>query len=163
MDRKRGGHQVGKLSIKRIRVALAFVSVLSIPALADEYPKQPAEEQALVWVSATEVWIQSETPIADTVWETIDVAPVMTKEHKPVYPTDAKKQGLEAEVWVQALVATDGTVHCAKITETSEHGLAPGFEFSALNAAIRNVFHPARKNGKPAATWVKYPVKFRLS
>lgn len=150
-------------SFSRFGVGLILAGALTFPALADEFPKRAKDEQALVWVSATEVWVSSETPIADTVWATIDVAPVMTKEHKPEYPKNAKKQGLEAEVWVQALVAADGSVHCAKITEASEHGLDPGFELSALHAAIRNVFRPATKNGKPAATWVKYPVKFRLS
>lgn len=152
-----------KSSVGRIGMGIALVGALATPTLADEFPQRGNDEQALVWVSATEVWVSSETPIADTVWATIDEAPVMTKEHKPEYPKDAKKQGLEAEVWVQALVATDGSVHCAKITEASEHGLEPGFELSALHAAIRNVFRPATKNGKPAATWVKYPVKFRLS
>lgn len=151
------------ISINRIGLAFVSLWVLAVPALADESPKQAKQELPLVWVSATEVWVRTETPVVDTVWETIDVAPVMTKSHVPEYPNEAKKLGLEAEVWVKALVATDGTVHCAKITEVSEHGLEPGFELSALHAALKNTFRPAQKAGRHAATWVAYPVRFKLS
>jgi TonB family protein len=143
--------------------ALSTVVALASTSFGDEFPKTTAHGAALVWVSAIEVWVSSDTAIVDTVWQTIDIAPVMTREHQPVYPDYAKKLGLETEIWVQALVGIDGNVHCAKISEVSDHGLEPGFELSALHAAVKNIFRPAQKNGRPAATWVTYPVRFRLS
>jgi protein TonB len=86
----------------------------------------------------------------------------MKTESKPAYPEGAKIKGLEADVWVQAIVGTDGLVHRAKITKPSAHGLEPGFELCALNAAMGNIFDPALKEGKPVAVWVTYPVSFRL-
>lgn len=129
-------------------------------AFAGEITK--GTEDGLVWVSATEVRLASDTSTIDTSWQALDQMPSIKQEARPAYPEDAKIKGLEADVWVQAAVGTDGAVHRARVAKKSAHGLEPGFELCALNAAMKNTFVPATKGGQPVAVWVTYQVSFRL-
>jgi protein TonB len=104
----------------------------------------------------------------------VEQNPVMIYEEVPVYPKTAKKAGLEATVWIKALVNRKGEVakafvyksprskdntDVASLKSTSK----AGFEESALKAAYKCKYKPAVKNGQPVAVWVTYSVKFTLS
>lgn len=143
-----------------LALLLHFSAMASSPVLAEK--SASTGQTGLVWVSATEVRLASDTSVVDTAWQKLDNMPIMKTESRPAYPEGAMLKGLEADVWVQAIVGTDGLVHRAKIAKPSAHGLEPGFELCALNAAMGNIFDPAVKDGKPVAVWVTYPVSFRL-
>lgn len=121
-------------------VTLAFVLPLSgvrmQNALADEKLPQPDE------------------------FVKVDEGPVMVESYDPVYPQSAKEEGLEGTVWVQALVDTEGAVSNARIARSSGHEI---LDLSALDAAKKNKFTPAKLEDKPVATWVTYKVAFALS
>ncbi len=154
---------MGKLLTCTAAALFCVALALASPAVADEAAKTPSvAPSALVWVSATEIRLGGDPLIVDTAWQALDQMPIMKDQAPTAYPEAAKEKGLEADVWIQALVGTDGAVHHARVTKQSTHGLEPGFEICALDAAMRNTFEPATKDGKSVAVWVTYPVSFRL-
>lgn len=151
---------MGRQATYTVPLLAWLIAAMCPSAFADTAPKSNTPD--LVWISALEVRLTSDTTVIDSAWQKLDNMPIMKTECRPSYPEGAMLKGLEADVWVQAIVGTDGLVHRAKITKPSAHGLEPGFELCALNAAMGNIFDPAMKEGKPIAVWVTYPVSFRL-
>ncbi len=79
---------------------------------------------------------------------------------QPVYPEEARKQGIEGMVLVNVLVDASGEVVQAKI----ERSDAPVLDKAALDAIRRWKFTPAvSKEDEPVAVWMTIPVKFKLS
>ncbi len=89
-----------------------------------------------------------------------DIAPVQVVSATPLYPPLARRAGIEGDVWVKALIGTDGQVLDAVIFKNSETNA--GFEEAAIKAARLNVWKPAVANGIPVAVWIAYKVSFRL-
>ena len=89
----------------------------------------------------------------------VDEMPVMTKEETPVYPENLAEQEITGDVWVRALIGTDGKVREAHPVNPNKY---EEFNTAAIDAALKNEFTPAQKNGKPVAIWVTYKVSFRL-
>jgi len=90
----------------------------------------------------------------------VEVPAEMIYEEVPEYPRLAKSAGMEAVVWVKALVDKDGEVKQAMILKSS--GSKAGFDEAALEAAYDCKFKPAIQNGRPVAVWVSYQVEFVL-
>ena len=97
---------------------------------------------------------------SDTIFTKCDVEPEIIKEVAPIYPAHAKKDSVEAELWVKAYVDSHGIVKSAKVSKCSHPDA--GFEAAALKAAYANNFKPALSGGKPIAVWVSYKVTFKL-
>ena len=89
----------------------------------------------------------------------VDLMPEIVYQETPVYPDDAKKAGIEGEVFVASYVDKDGSVTKAKIKQTSGK---PSLDKAALEAAYKYKFKPALKGEQPVATWVTYKVVFVL-
>jgi TonB family protein len=92
------------------------------------------------------------------------MVPVLIRESAPVYPEAAREAGVKRDMWVQALVGSDGHVRMARIVKTDDTtgSSALGFERSALTAAMQMVYKPAMRNDQPVETWVTYNVTFKL-
>ncbi len=90
----------------------------------------------------------------------VEVPAEMIKEEIPEYPRLAKSAGMEAVVWVKALVDKEGNVKQAMILKSS--GSKAGFDEAATEAAYKCKFKPAIQNGRPVAVWVSYQVEFTL-
>jgi TonB family protein len=90
----------------------------------------------------------------------VEKMPEMTYMENPKYPESAKKAGAEGEVWVKAFVNEEGAVTEAVVAETSGD---ENLDQAALDAALKNKFTPASKDGKPVGVWVTYKVMFELS
>ncbi len=91
----------------------------------------------------------------------VEIPAEMIYEHTPEYPRLAKQAGMEAVVWVKALVNKDGTVKKAVIFKSS--GSKAGFDEAAVAAAYKCKYKPAIQNGRPVAIWVAYQVEFTLT
>lgn len=91
-----------------------------------------------------------------------DAPPEALSMIDPVYPEKARKLGIEAELYVRALVDSEGKVAQAEIIKIEASKKNLGFEKSALKAAHHATYKPAQKDGKPVATWIAYAVKFKL-
>ncbi len=88
----------------------------------------------------------------------VEIPAEMIYEHVPEYPRLAKTAGMEAVVWVKALVDKNGNVRDAMILKSS--GSKAGFDEAAVKAAFKCRFKPAIQNNRPVAVWVSYQVEF---
>jgi protein TonB len=89
-----------------------------------------------------------------------DEMPVAISTTQPIYPDLARRAGLEAKVWLKALIDKDGNVRDVKIIECSNKDI--GFEEAAITAAWKSSWKPAIANGLPVAVWITYAVVFTL-
>ena len=80
-------------------------------------------------------------------------------ETAPEYPEEAQKKNIQGDVWVQALILKDGTVHETKLHKSSGNKL---LDESALKAGMLNKYKPGYQGDKPVACWVTYKVSFVL-
>ncbi len=90
----------------------------------------------------------------------VEEYPVPVYQEPLVYPEMAERAGIEAVVYVRALVDKEGRVHDAIIEKAS--GTNAGFEEAALAAAMKNRYKPAIQNGRPIPVWVSYRAVFEL-
>ncbi len=94
-------------------------------------------------------------------FQSVDAMPEMVSQVAPVYPSEEKSKGIEAVVWIKALVGRSGSVLKATVMK-SEPG-TEAFQKAALDAALQNKFKPATVKNNPVAIWVTYKVNFVLS
>jgi protein TonB len=78
---------------------------------------------------------------------------------KPYYPESARRRGQEGTAYVRLSVDAEGEVTAASISKSSGH---PLLDASALKAASRWKFAPARTGGQPVGTEVIVPIRFKL-
>lgn len=90
----------------------------------------------------------------------VEIQPRMVYEEKPIYPRLAQKAGMEAIVWIKALVDIDGIVVDAVVYKSSGSNI--GFDRAAVDAALLCRYSPGIQNGIPVPVWVCYKVEFRL-
>lgn len=91
----------------------------------------------------------------------VEIYAEMIYEEVPDYPRLAREAGMEAVVWVKALVDKEGNVKRAMVLKSS--GSRAGFDEAAVAAAYKCKFKPAIQNGRPVAVWVSYAVEFTLT
>jgi TonB family protein len=90
----------------------------------------------------------------------VDEAPEVVTKTPPVYPHDAREQGLEGYVAVKLLVDADGSVRQVNILKSKPDGV---FDEAVGQAAGAWVFKPGKIGGKPVPTWVMTTLQFRLN
>ena len=84
--------------------------------------------------------------------------PVVTHRVVPDYPKDAFDRELQGEVKLKLLVGEDGRVKAIEVISSTDEV----FNASAIAAAKRFRFSPAKKDGKPVQDYVLLPLRFRL-
>lgn len=77
----------------------------------------------------------------------------------PTYPAELRKSKVEGVVTVVFLLNEDGRVESPKV-ETSTR---PEFEKPALEAVRKWRFRPGEKDGAPVRTYIRYPIRFRVT
>ena len=80
---------------------------------------------------------------------------------KPPYPSRSRDLGEHGIVMVAVLVGEDGRVVEARLANSSGYHLLDGSALSTVRQKWR--FRPARKGGKPVATWVRVPIRFLIN
>ena len=85
--------------------------------------------------------------------------PQLIERVEPVYPDEARKEGLQGAVLVQIVVDRDGSIREAKIAK----GLGHGFDEAALEAARKLRFSPAMQDGIPVSVQLNYEINFQLA
>jgi len=76
----------------------------------------------------------------------------------PVYPDDARRQGIEGVVVLQTVVSSTGEVAHAKVVR----GVHGGLTEAAVAAVGQWRFEPARLDGEPVAVSYILAIRFRL-
>jgi protein TonB len=86
--------------------------------------------------------------------------PQLLREVKPVYTEEAKKQGIQGTVRLDAVVLADGTVGEVRVTQSldSKYGL----DDQAVKAMKQWLFKPGSKDGKAVAVRVDVEMTFTL-
>lgn len=77
----------------------------------------------------------------------------------PKYPPSAREKGYEGTVYLRAMIERDGRVGNLAIDRSSGYEI---LDRAAVDSVREWTFLPARKDGKPVASWVLLPVKFVL-
>lgn len=77
----------------------------------------------------------------------------------PVYPSQARRNGMEGAVILSVEVLPDGAVGDLRVKRTSGH---PILDSAAIEAVKAWRFHPATRLGKPVTSRVEIPVRFSL-
>ncbi|MCK9425011.1 MAG: energy transducer TonB [Ignavibacteriaceae bacterium] len=101
---------------------------------------------------------QSEEDPAMNKYIEVDKMPDMVNQINPVYPEEAKKNGIEGRVFVKVLIGKKGEPKRVVVIK-SDNDI---FNQSAIEAAMKYTFTPALKGGNPVAVWVVMPFKFEL-
>lgn len=86
--------------------------------------------------------------------------PTVAVQVPPIYPEDARKNGIQGNVHVQILVGKDGLVKEATVIK-NETG-SKDLEKAALDAVYKWKFDPGKLEGKPVEVHVIIPIKFKL-
>lgn len=86
------------------------------------------------------------------------LSPEAIKRIGPIYPEEARNEGVEGEVQLKMLVMADGIVKRSIVLTSSN----PIFNRAALVASMQWTFRPAMTNGKSINAWVSIPFRFRL-
>ena len=86
--------------------------------------------------------------------------PQKIKHVNPVYPTEAKKEGVQGTIVLQALIAEDGTVRETSVLEGEDTRLVD----AAREAVGQWLFEPMRdEDGEPLAVLFTVTIRFALS
>ena len=80
-------------------------------------------------------------------------------QHRPAYPSSARRLGVQGTTLLNVLVADDGRVANVVVVQSAGH---PDLDQAATEAVRRWRFEPARRGTDPIAMWVLLPVQFRL-
>jgi len=80
-------------------------------------------------------------------------------QHRPAYPSSARRLGVQGTTLLNVLVADDGRVANVVVTQSAGH---PDLDQAAADAVRRWRFEPARRGTEKVAMWVQLPVEFRL-
>lgn len=87
----------------------------------------------------------------------VDQKPKSLNKVKPIYPMQAKAQGITGKVFVEFIVNTDGSVSNVKVLRGSEK-----FHQAAIEAALKLKYEPAKHQGHIVPVWMTLPISFRL-
>ncbi len=132
-------------------------------------PKLPVAATSPDQVEATTI---ERTDIIESFREVTDVEPLTVpfwKVEKPpvlrylaqaIYPEIARLAGIEGKVTVEALVDTNGRVINTKTLKSSGN---PTLDQSAIEAARKAVFTPAKQRDEFVRVWVAIPFEFKLT
>lgn len=84
-------------------------------------------------------------------------SPTKTHHVDPIYPSEAKANGVEGVVVIEATIGTDGTVTDARVLKS-----IPALDQAALDAVLQWEFRPTLLNGEPVAVVMTTTVNFTL-
>ena len=80
-------------------------------------------------------------------------------QHRPAYPSSARRLRVQGTTLLNVLVADDGRVANVVVAQSAGH---PDLDQAAAEAVRRWRFEPARRGAEKVAMWVQLPVEFRL-
>lgn len=77
---------------------------------------------------------------------------------EPTYPPQLRAMGVEGEVKARVIVLADGSVGGAQLESSSDEAFT-----TAVRESLRHArFEPARRAGRPVASWITLQLRFRL-
>lgn len=89
----------------------------------------------------------------------VDVQPIPTRQTRPSYPFELRKNGIAGESVVIFTIRTDGTVTDASVVRAADLRLGE----SAVEAVLKWHFRPAQVKGLPVNCRLMLPLVFSLN
>jgi protein TonB len=87
----------------------------------------------------------------------LDSQPTLIEFRNPVYPVEARKQGIEGVVLLKALIEPNGKIKEVKVLKS-----IPIFDKSAVDAVEHWRFTALTSHGNPVYVWMIIPIRFQL-
>jgi TonB family protein len=87
-------------------------------------------------------------------------APTKLRHVNPVYPDSMREAGREGQVWIDAIIGSDGLVQAVRVMGAHVH---PDFAAAALEAVRQWQFTPTLLNGAPVEVRMTVTVDFSLA
>ena len=136
-------------------------------------PPAPVEKKEVVTVSnqpkASENFVETKEEVVvereEIVYlpqhkiSSVPIIPSREVLSRIVYPPMALKQGIEAVVYLELFIDSNGSIKKIKVLKDPGHGFAQ----AAVKALEGVTCVPANANGKNCAVRYRYPVKFTLN
>ncbi len=131
---------------------------------------EDAEDDYQSWMDAIEELsklFEAAAPAADESKDDVtfvpyDTPPQVIGQISPVYPSDARKAGIQGTVILEVQVYKDGSVGDILVKRSVQAG--PGGLDEAAIAAVRAVsFEPGETDGEPVDTLLIIPIEFKLN
>ena len=136
-------------------------------------PPAPVEKKEVVTVSnqpkASENFVETKEEVVvereEIVYlpqhkiSSVPIIPSREVLSRIVYPPMALKQGIEAVVYLELFIDSNGSIKKIKVLKDPGHGFAE----AAVKALQGITCVPANANGKNCAVRYRYPVKFTLN
>lgn len=85
-------------------------------------------------------------------------SPVLTREVKPIYPQDAKDEGVKGVVELEGVVEKDGSIDQIRVTRNVDARL----DEAAIKALSQWQFKPGTKDGEAVRVRVNVELTFTL-
>lgn len=120
-----------------------------VPREVELSPNEPSESASLFVPKA--IYKVSEA----------DQSPVKLEGEKPIYPSLARKLGIECTLFLKILIDEKGNVREVKVAKASSSASKYGFIQAAREAILKWRFLPANIKGKPVSVWAVQQVSFR--
>lgn len=154
--------------MKRFVCSLACLGMLLVPLLAaaQDIQKEQVQKQSVTLMTRdgdslvpknVDV-VYNPTKRQDKQPPPFDQAPEAKSMVQPKYPDAATKAGTEGMVWTKVSIDENGRVTKVIVTKSD----AEIFNQPAIDAAMKWVFKPAMKDGKPVASEVALPFRYKL-
>lgn len=89
----------------------------------------------------------------------LEKRPEPISQAAPAYPTELRKAKVEGLVTLVFVLNEEGRVEDPRIENSSR----PEFEKPALEAVRKWRFRPGVKDGQPVKTYLRYPIRFRVT
>jgi len=87
----------------------------------------------------------------------LDSPPTIVKFENPVYPLEARKEGIEGVVILKVLIAPNGTIKDIKVLKS-----IPLLNRAAIDAVAKWRFSSITAHGNPVYVWMIIPIRFQL-
>jgi TonB family protein len=118
-------------------------------------PRDPGRDDTLDPASVGDAGAKDRTREGFGEYVYVEELPVAINRASPRLPEEARRQGVEGTVMVEAHILRDGSVGDVRVVKS-----VPLLDEAAIDCVRQWEFKPALNGGKPVATWVSVPVRF---
>jgi TonB family protein len=99
------------------------------------------------------------SPVEEPAIHGVVTAPSLVNRVEPQYPEDARRDGLEGVVILEAVISAGGCVEAISIVK----GVDPRLDFQSVRAVSQWRYKPATLEGRPVRVYLTVTATFRLN